>query len=136
MEKTFTLAQLLTPGVIDHLIETSVWKASPVTETPDIELERWQVLRRGNGDQHFVGWNMTEVEGRVSSRIVEFDARTQCGRTSSGRVYRLRGRTGHDADAAYVWRRWAAVNGAEDAVDISESVQALIDAAAAQGSAP
>ncbi len=133
MEKKFTLDQLLSPGVIDHLIETSVWKASPVTETPDIELERWQVLRRGNGDQHFVGWNKTEGEGRVSSSIVDFDVTTQCGRTSSGRVYRLRGRTGHDADGAYVWQRWAAVNGAEDAVDVSDAVQMHIDLAAKQG---
>lgn len=133
MDKTFKLEQLLMPGVIEHLIEASVWSATPVTEHPHVALESWQVLKLPSGEMHFVGWNATQGEGRVSSQVVDFDAGTQCGRTSSGRVYRLLGRTGHDADGAYVWRRWARINEVETFVDVSEQVQALIDAK--QGSA-
>ena len=73
MDKPFKLEELLKPGFIDHLIETSVWQATPLSERPVIELERWQVMQLPNGDRHFVGWNMTEGEGRASSKIVEFD---------------------------------------------------------------
>ena len=74
MDKEFTLEQLLMPGVIDHLIEASVWEATPVSDQPEIALQRWQVMQLPNGDRHFVGWNATEREGRASSKIVAFDA--------------------------------------------------------------
>lgn len=130
MDKSFTLEQLLLPGVIDHIIETSVWSASSLTEVPEIELTRWQVMQLPHGDRHFVGWNATEREGRASSKIVEFDATTRRGRTRSGRVYQLRGRAGHDGDGAYTWGRWMKLNAATECTDVSDEVQALIDAAA------
>ena len=129
MEKSLTLEQLLLPGVIDHIIETSVWSASSLTDIPEIELTSWQVMQLPQGARHFVGWNVTEREGRVSSKIVEFDAATRRGRTNSGRVYQLRGRTGHDGDGSYTWGRWMQRNGAVDCTDVSHKVQALIDAA-------
>ena len=129
MDKSFTLEQLLRPGVIGHIIETSVWSASPLTEVPEIELTNWQVMQLPHGSRHFVGWNVTEREGRVSSKIVEFDGTTRRGRTSSGRVYQLSGPTGHDGDGAYTWGRWMQRNGAADCTDVSDEVQALIDAA-------
>ena len=127
MDKSFTFEQLLLPGVIDHIIETSVWSASSLTEVPEIELTNWQVMQLPHGDRHFVGWNMTEREGRVSSKIVEFDAATRCGRTRSGRVYQLRGPTGHDGDGAYTWGCWMQRNGAA-CTDVSDEVRAIIDA--------
>ena len=134
MDKSFTLEQLLLPGVIDHIIETSVWSATSLHAVPEIELTNWQVMQLPNGARHFVGWNVTEREGRVSSKIVEFDATTRCGRTSSGRVYQLRGPTGHDGDGAYTWGRWMQRNGAVDCTDVSDEVQALIgDAGPEQG---
>ena len=72
---------------------------------------------------------MTEREGRASSKIVEFDATTRGGRTRSGRIYQLRGPTGHDGDGAYTWGRWMELNAAVDCSDVSQEVQALIDAA-------
>ena len=129
MDKSLTFEQLLLPGVIEHIIETSVWSASSLTDVPEIELTNWQVMQLPPGDRHFVGWNVTEREGRVSSKIVEFDAATRCGRTSSGRVYQLRGAAGHDGDGAYTWSRWIHRNGAVGCTDVSDEVQALIDAA-------
>ena len=130
MDKSFTFEQLLLPGVIDHIIETSVWSASSLTDVPEIELTRWQVMQLPHGDRHFVGWNVTEREGRASSKIVEFDATLRRGRTRSGRVYQLRGPTGHDGDGAYTWGRWMKLNAAVDCTDVSQEVQALIDAEA------
>ena len=129
MDKSFTLEQLLLPGVIEHIIETSVWSASSLTEVPEIVLTDWQVMQLPSGARHFVGWNVTEGEGRVSSKIVEFDAATRRGRTFSGQVYQLRGPTGHDGDGAYTWGRWMQRNGAVDCTDGSDEVQALIDVA-------
>lgn len=129
MDKSFSFEQLLLPGVIDHIIEASVWSATSLTEVPEIELTRWQVMQLPNGDRHFVGWNVTEREGRVSSKIIEFDAATRCGRTFSSRIYQLRCPTGYDGDAAYTWGRWMQRNGAVDCTDASDEVQALIDAA-------
>ena len=111
-----------------------LFRSTSLTEVPEIELTRWQVMQLPHGDRHFVGWNVTEREGRVSSKIVEFDATTRCGRTSSGRVYQLRGPTGHDGDGAYTWGRWMQRNGAVDCTDVSDEVQALIgDAGPEQG---
>ena len=129
MEKSLTLEQLLLAGVIDHIIETSVWTASLLTEVPEIELTSWQGMQLPHGARHFVGWNVTEREGRVSSKIVEFDATTRRGRTHSGRVYQLRGAAGRDGDGVYTWGRWMQRNGAADCIDVSDEVQAIIDAA-------
>ena len=133
MNKTFKLEELLKPGFIEHLIETSVWQATPLSERPVIELERWQVMQLPNGDRHFVGWNMTEGEGRASSAIVEFDPATACGRTAGARVYVLRGRTAPDRDGAHCWRRWMRISGVVDCADVSDEVQSLIDAAQLKG---
>ena len=83
-----------------------------------------------SGARLFVGWNVTEEEGRVSSQIVAFDAATRRGRTVSGRVYQLRGRAGHDGDGAYTWSRWMRTHSVADCTDVSEEVQVVIDAEA------
>lgn len=88
-----------------------VWKPGTVADEPEVVLTSWQVFEVANGDRHFCGWNVGDREGRVSSRIVEFDAARMTGRTRSGRVYRLSGRPGNDADALYVRARWLRLNG-------------------------
>ena len=89
-----------------------------------------------NGERHFIGWNVTEREGRVSSKIVEFDAVTRRGRTGSGRFYQLRGRSCHDGDGVYTWERWMKFNNAVACTDVSAEVQALVDAEALDSGAP
>ena len=129
MDKSFTLGQRLLPGVIDPIIETSVGSARSLTDIPEIELTGWQVMQRARGARHFVGWNVTEREGRVSSKIVEFAAATRPGRSRSGRICPLRGSAGHDGDGAYTWGRWTQRNAALDGTDVSDEGRALIDAA-------
>lgn len=134
MDKPIKLTDLLKPGFIEHLIETNLWQARPLSERPVIELVRWQVMEVPNGDRHFVGWNVTDGEGRATAEIVRFDAATGRGWTFSGRVYQLRGRTGQDSDGAHTWRRWMQVTGNTRAVDVSAEYQALIDGAQTPGS--
>jgi hypothetical protein len=91
-------------------IQGGAWTTSPVTETPEIQLSDWQIWETERGERHFVGYNLTEHEGRASSAIQTFDRGTMRGITSSGRVYELVGPPGHDADAAYTWNRWMTFN--------------------------
>ena len=132
MDKSFPAVPLLIPedlhALPEQVIGPSYWAATPVAEVAEIELTRWQVMQLSHGDRHFVGWNVTEHEGRVSSKIVGFDAATCRGHTCSGRIYQLCRRAGHDGDAAYAWGRWVQVNAVLDCTDMSAAVQALIDA--------
>ena len=104
-----------------------VWKASSIEERPSVTLTQWQVFEvRGIAEDnfstvHFVGYNIEEQEGRVSSPVVEFDVATRRGFTQSGRIYELCGASGVDADAAYTWGRWKKINDITDAVDITSS---------------
>jgi hypothetical protein len=82
-----------------------------------------------DGDRHLVGYNLTEMEGRVSSPIAEFDPKSQRAVTSSGRTYQLVGPSGHNADADYVWRQWKRIQGRDDYVDVTAQVAEVIAAA-------
>ena len=59
-----------------------------------------------NKEQFFVGYNLSEGKGRVSTAIESFDASTGRGRTRSGRIYQLLGPAGYDADGHWVWNFW------------------------------
>ena len=103
----------------------AIWKATSVMQTPQLKLVRWRVYEGEDGARHFVGYNITEGEGRVSSAVTSFDPATRRGVTASGRVYALVGPAGYDADAEYVWRGWLTVNvGAYH--DVTDSVAASI----------
>ena len=97
-----------------------IWRATPISETPEIVLSRWVVKELPNGDRHFVGYNETEQEGRVSSRIVEFDKESMKGRTRSGRVYHLVGPPSIDSEGAFVWLFWRQNNRVSGEIDITE----------------
>lgn len=114
----------------DAIIEGGVWKASTVEQTPAIELSRWVVYEvpaptgAGNPkDHHFCGWNVTEGEGRVSSKIVQWDRETRTGTTRSGRRYQLRGDSTLNMDAAYVWERWSRINSIPEFTDVSDQYE-------------
>lgn len=85
----------------------TVWDTPPVTDQPSITLVRWSVRETETGDRHFVGFNVRNLEGRVSTAIRSFDPTTGSGTTMSGRVYTLKGPAGYDGDAEWVWALWA-----------------------------
>lgn len=76
-----------------------------------------------NSNRHFAGEN-TYGGGRVSTRIMTFDATALRGITSSGRVYELVGPPGLHGDGLYVWRRFATIAGVERSLNQSEEVYA------------
>lgn len=93
-----------------------IWNIRPIEEEPESKLTHWSIREvqlpgEEGSTRHFVGelasWH---PEGRVSSPIVDFDPKTMCGVTRSGRVYQLIGPSGNSSDADYVWARWCALN--------------------------
>jgi len=104
-----------------------IWRTPGVTDQPVITLIRWRVFEiqvgSRKGERHLVGYNQEDWEGRVSTAIVSIDvAAMQCA-TKSGRVYKLVGPSGYDADGDYVWRAWARVNCVSGERDVSSEVE-------------
>lgn len=69
----------------------------------DVILECWSIRETDKGHRHFVGWNVIDADGRVSTPIQWFEPETRTGVTASGSRYRLLGRAGQHKDAEYVW---------------------------------
>lgn len=87
----------------------SVWSTKPITEQPQVVLRDWRIIEVSDGETsstHFIGYFDENHEGRVSSRMINFDASTMSGVTKSGRIYKLVGEPGYNSDAGYVWARW------------------------------
>jgi hypothetical protein len=103
-----------------------IWTIAAVSKEPQTTLDGWAIYELTNGDRHFSGYAVEAREGRVSSRIEEFDVKTMRGVSRSGRVYQLRGKPGMapQSDSAYVWRRWKELNEVEVFVDVGPEVWA------------
>lgn len=93
----------------DQLIQGGLWR---VSDDPSVELTHWWVFETPEGDHHFNGYNHSgwDGEGRVSSKIVEFDMETKTGITRSGRKYILKGLPAYNGDAHYVFDGWLRIN--------------------------
>jgi hypothetical protein len=100
----------------------NVWKPAPVEEVPSVVLRDWKVIELSNGDRHFVGWDIAGFQGRVSSKIVQFDKEFMRGVTRSGRCYQLDKFPGDDPDAGYVLQAWLKINGTPEYKDVSEEL--------------
>jgi len=83
----------------------SIWSPRPTSELPRIPLSQWRIFELPDGSRHFVGVDMFDRSGRVSSPIVAFDAATMQGTTHTGRTYELVGQQGWSVQAEYVWMR-------------------------------
>jgi hypothetical protein len=84
-----------------------------------VYLERWQIRRSDKGELHFVGFNIADCDGRVSTPVKTFDPVKRTGITASGSKYRLVGRAGRDSDAEYVWSIASRVWGITSWTDIT-----------------
>ena len=91
--------------IMEEAIANSFWATRPVEKEPEISLVRWQIMEIG-GKRHFVGYNESWMEGRISSEIVTFDEKSKKGVTKTGRVYQLIGESSMDRDAHYVFGDW------------------------------
>lgn len=115
----------------ENIITGGVWTCASVTERAELVLTDWAVFEvqlPGNPGRtrHFAGYNISDREGRASSAITVFDPATWRGVTKSGRVYGLRGMPGLTLDGEYVWRRWLAINGVTEAVDVTNELLAMM----------
>lgn len=116
---------------LDAIVEGGVWNASSVEQTPAIELSHWVVYEVPSlkeempKDHHFCGWNVTEGEGRVSSKILQWNHATRTGITNSGRKYKLLGESSLNMDAVYVWERWRHINKVTEFKDVSEQYEGI-----------
>lgn len=102
-----------------------IYRPLPPSVIPELVLTRWQVYKVKSNlwestTNHFVGYNLTEGSGRVSSAIVSYDAVQKLGVTESGRIYHLKGDSGWDRDADYVWNVWRSRNEITEVINLSE----------------
>ncbi|WP_239648188.1 hypothetical protein [Burkholderia pseudomallei] len=73
-----------------------------------------------DGSQHFVGIDMFDQSGRVSSPIVAFNAVSLQGVTQTGRIYELVGEPGVALQAEYVWKKWCELYEVKSYIDITQ----------------
>jgi hypothetical protein len=100
----------------------SLFRPASVKDMPEVFLSRWHVTQASNNTEttlHFVGYNSKEGYGMVSSPIVEFDSTKKCGKTRSGRVYKLVGQPGFNLEADYVWQNWKKNNSILESKEIN-----------------
>jgi hypothetical protein len=83
-------------------------------------LSRWRIFETVDGSRHFVGVDMFDSSGRVSSPIVTFDPVTRQGTTQTGRIYELVGRKGSSLNVEYVWGRWCELYEVTSYSDVTE----------------
>lgn len=116
--------------VLKAIVYGNIWSSPPVSEQPEITLARWRVVeiytKESQVERHFVGYNVEDREGRVSSAIQEFNPATARGLTRSGRVYQLVGKPGRDPDGEYVWQNWARMNQLTDEKDVTAEIWQLV----------
>jgi hypothetical protein len=109
----------LTRSAIQHIQKPGlmpIWKVKPIAEAPELILDNWTIFEVSTPlwpgkTRHFVGYNVGDREGRVSSEIAEFDVEKMLGKTRSGRVYKLSGRQGDgSSDGLHTWGLWCRRN--------------------------
>lgn len=97
-----------------------IWRPLPVSELPRVLLSQWRVLETDDGSRHFVGVDMFDRSGRVSSPIVSFDPVKMQGTTHTGRIYELVAGKGSSLMAEYVWARWCELYEVTSYIDVTE----------------
>ena len=105
-----------------------IWPTASISMTPEITLSEWRVFEVKLPDfagrtRHFVGYSMGDRAGQVSSPIRQFDPDSMQAITQSGRIYKLIGKPGCDADAEHTWRRWKSICNITDEVDVTTCIK-------------
>jgi len=107
-----------------------VYRPLPVDIVPEVILTRWLVFEVSSPhwegrSRHFVGHNVNDGDGRVSSEIKQFDKEKMIGITRSGRAYHLKGEPAANIDALYVWDVWCNDCKAFDIKDVSNEYESV-----------
>lgn len=112
-----------------------VWSIDSIEDRPDVTLRDWaafEVPLHGPDQpwtRHLAGWSCEDQQGQVCSAVQQFDPQKGSCLTESGRVYRLSGRPGLNADAEYVWNRWKGIAAITEQRDVTLEVSAAMKAA-------
>ena len=105
-----------------------VWSIDSIEERPDVTLREWAVFEvplHGADEpwtRHLAGWSCEDRQGQACSAVQQFDPQTGSCVTESGRVYRLLGRPGLNADAEYAWNQWKGIAGISEQRDVTRAV--------------
>ncbi|PNE73028.1 hypothetical protein [Burkholderia thailandensis] len=102
-----------------------IWVPEPASGLSRIPLSQWRIFELLDGSRHFVGVDMFDRSGRVSSPIVAFDPVARQGATHTGRIYELVGQPGWSLQAEYVWTRWCELYDVESHTDVTERLLEL-----------
>lgn len=108
------------------------WRIEPITQAPTKTLDAWCVYEvpfdgpSAPWTRHLVGFRLEGCKGQVSSPVVAFDPVTRRALTRSGQIYELRVGPGFNTDAFVVWSSWVYANRIQDAVDLTDEVEALL----------
>lgn len=114
-----------------------VWNIDSIEDRPDVTLRDWaafEVPLHGPDQpwtRHLAGWSCEDSQGQVCSAVQHFYPVTGTCITESGRVYRLTGRPGLNADAQYVWNRWKRIASVTEQRDVTKEAYDAIQAAQA-----
>lgn len=102
----------------------SIWPARPLSEVPEVALERWRIMQTASGELHLVGARPERGTHRVSSQVIEIDLVGRMATTRSGRRYFFDGDPGSDTDEArsYVWLAWCHANRVIEFRDITNDL--------------
>ncbi len=106
----------------------AVWQIDSIEDRPDVTLRDWAVFEvplHGPGQpwtRHLAGWSCEDQQGQVCSAVQQFSPQTGSCVTESGRVYRLLGQPGLNADAQYVWNRWKRIAGLSEQREVTKEV--------------
>lgn len=92
--------------IFTKALESSIWKADPVKDQPEVQVRNWTIKHTTTGD-HIVGDEVGGL-GRVSTVIVAHDGKI--AKTRSGRIYELLGEPGYSYDGEYVWESFKRIN--------------------------
>ena len=121
------MASLSIGNIKDGITEGYIRRIESVESQPVTEMSRWQLVQVLNPDgtrsRHLIG--QCHGTGRVTSDIVKLDLWKLRGTTKSGRVYLLRGRSGFDGDADFVWAYWAKANSIRSAKLVTRALLRL-----------
>lgn len=98
-----------------------VWRVAPVSDEPQLSLVHWKILE-AQGARHFVGQDVRDFTGRVSTPVLEFDPALRRGTTQSGRVYQLVGPHGWSENAQYLWERFCEANNVASYSDVTRQL--------------
>ncbi|SMG36901.1 hypothetical protein SAMN06265784_103431 [Paraburkholderia susongensis] len=104
-----------------------IWRPRPASELSRIPLSQWRIFELPDGSRHFVGVDMFDRSGRVSSPIATFDAASMRGTTQTGRIYELVGQQGWSVQAEYVWMRWREMYEVTSYIDVTDCFLGGVD---------